>query len=97
MIESCFAVLFMVASPGKLYAEEEHGKNEAHEEHDGEEGHIELTPEQLKNANITLAQAQPATVRETLPLYGVVMINSERVQNMSARFPGVIRAIHRKA
>ena len=38
-----FAVLFMVASPGKLYAEEEHGKNEAHEEHDGEEGHIELT------------------------------------------------------
>ncbi len=91
-----FAVLFMVASPGKLYAEEEHGKNEAHEEHDGEEGHIELTPEQLKNANITLAQAQPATVRETLPLYGVVMINSERVQNMSARFPGVIRAIHRK-
>lgn len=68
---------------------------EGHEEGEGghEEGVLALTPEQIKAAGIELAQAGPATIRETLPLYGVVAPNAERVREVAARYPGVIRSV----
>jgi cobalt-zinc-cadmium efflux system membrane fusion protein len=96
MISLFFALLFAVFGLGKLYAEEDHEKNENHEEHEGEEGHIALTDEQLAMANISLEKAAPASIRESLPFYGVVTINSERVQVVSARFPGVIKNLYHK-
>ncbi|WP_129645033.1 efflux RND transporter periplasmic adaptor subunit [Peristeroidobacter agariperforans] len=70
-------------------------KAEAHHEH-GEPGHVELTPEQIQAAGIVVAEAGPATIRETLPVYGVIAPNAERVRDVAARFPGVILAVTAK-
>lgn len=57
---------------------------------------VELSAEQLKAAGITLDKAGPAQIREVLPLYGVVAPNAERVREVAARFPGVIRSVEHK-
>ena len=57
---------------------------------------IRLEPEQAVKAGIGLATAGPASVRERLPLYGVVAPNAERVREVTARFPGVIRGISKR-
>lgn len=84
----------------QLYAEKEQGEDEhaaeAESEHD-DEGHVKLSAQQMQNAGIELSQAGAAAIRETLPLYGVVKVNAERTQTISARFPGVVRNIVRKA
>ena len=66
----------------------------AREEHHA--GAIRLTAEQVNAARIGLAQAGPASLRETLPLYGVIAPNAERVREVAARFPGVIRSVGKK-
>jgi cobalt-zinc-cadmium efflux system membrane fusion protein len=60
------------------------------------EDRFALSPEQLKAAGIELAQTGPANIRETLPLYGVVAPNAERVREVAARYPGVIRSVSKK-
>lgn len=60
------------------------------------EGGITLTPEQIEAAGIGLAQAGPARIRSSLPLYGVIAPNAERVREVAARFPGVIRSVEKK-
>ena len=66
-----------------------HENEEAH----GEESHISLTSEQIKHAGITIDRVGPASIRETLPLYGQVVPNAQRQQAVSARFPGVIKNV----
>lgn len=95
------------ASTPAAQAEAEHGEGQ-HEEgeeghQEGEEGHeesegerVKLTPEQIQSAAIGLAQAGPAQVRERLPLYGVITPNAERVLEVAARFPGVIRTVTKR-
>lgn len=65
---------------------------ESHEEG----GAIPLSADQLKAADIVLAEAGPASIHESLPLYGVVTPNAERLRQVSARFPGVILSVSRK-
>lgn len=60
------------------------------------EGHVELTPEQIVAGDIGLAEAGSASIRETLPLYGVIAPNAERVLEVAARFPGMIRSAAKK-
>ncbi len=57
---------------------------------------IKLSAEQLKAAEIGMAEVGPASIRETLPLYGVIVPNAERMREVSARFPGVIRSVGKK-
>lgn len=57
---------------------------------------IKLSPEQLKAAEIGTAIAGPISIRETLPLYGVISPNAERMREITARFPGVIRGVNKK-
>lgn len=72
------------------------GEEKGHAE-GGEEGEgIKLSAEQIKAAGIGLAQAGPAELRESLPLYGAVTPNAERVREVAARFPGVIRTVTAK-
>ena len=84
------------AEEGHKEGEEAHeeGEEEGHEE--GEEGHIELTAERIANAGIGVEQASAAQIRETLPLYGVIAPNAERVLDVGARFPGVIRSVKKR-
>lgn len=63
------------------------------EEAQSEEGHIALTPEQIRHAGITIERVGPASIRESLPLYGQIVPNAEREHTISARFPGVIKNV----
>jgi cobalt-zinc-cadmium efflux system membrane fusion protein len=74
------------------------GEQETHAESDGtgDSGHVELTPQQIANAQIGLATAGPANVRERQPLYGLIAPNAERVRDVTARFPGAIRAVNKR-
>lgn len=80
-------------APAQSKEAAEHGSEEAGHE---EGGHVQLSPEQIKAAGIGLAQVGPAAIRETLPLYGAVAPNAERVREVAARFPGVIRSVAKK-
>ena len=76
---------------------EEHGKAGHDEEGEhGGEGRVKLSAEQIKVSGISLAQAGPAPIRETLQVYGTIAPNAERVRDVGARFPGVIRGLTRK-
>ena len=55
-----------------------------------------MTAEQIANARIGIATAGPASVRERQPLYGVIAPNAERVRDVTARFPGVIRSVTKR-
>ena len=87
---------------------EEHGEDEHGEHAKGEQGEhkesghgeheeaIELTAEQQKNAGIELAKTGPIKIRSTLPLFGLIAINTEKSESLSARFPGVLRSVTRQ-
>ncbi|MDO9453229.1 MAG: efflux RND transporter periplasmic adaptor subunit [Stagnimonas sp.] len=85
-------------------AKESHSEGDQHEEGGeaahGEEGEhseaLKLTSEARKAAGLVIAAAGPATLVETLPLYGVVKPNAERVRSVTARFPGVVRSVNAK-
>ena len=64
--------------------------------HEEESAGLKLTAEQIAAAGIELAEAKPASIRETLPLYGVIAPNAERVREVAARYPGVIRSVEKK-
>jgi membrane fusion protein, heavy metal efflux system len=89
---------------GKGHSEAEpHDEKEGHSEGDRHEsgaheegGHgeaLKLTPEAREAAGLVVAPAGPAMLVETLPLYGVVKPNAERVRSVTARFPGVVRSV----
>lgn len=86
-----------VASPEAEQSEapaERHEGDEAEgEAHEREEGQVTLTPEQIRDAGIEVAEVGPAQIRQRLPLYGVIVPNAERVREVAARFPGVIRGV----
>ena len=58
--------------------------------------HIALSPEQIRTAGITLAQARSVVIRESLPVYGTIAPDAERVREVGARFPGIIRSVRSK-
>ncbi len=62
-----------------------------------DERHIQLSERQLQSAGIALERAGPASIRETLPVYGVIAPNAERVRDVGARFPGVILSVSKAA
>jgi cobalt-zinc-cadmium efflux system membrane fusion protein len=56
-------------------------------------GVVTLTDGQIAAAEIELAAAGPARIRETLQLYGVITPNAVGVRQVTARFPGVIQTV----
>lgn len=55
---------------------------------------VVIDPTAARNAGITVTAAGPASLKETLSLYGVVQPNAERVRTVVARFPGVLKAVN---
>jgi membrane fusion protein, heavy metal efflux system len=102
-IKALAVTLVWIIQSQSAYAESDHdgarndGVMHGEESEQGgdheEEGHIGLTVAQIAHADIGLAQVAPASIRETLPLYGLVVPNAERVQSVGARFDGVIRGV----
>lgn len=89
------------APHGGEHSDAEHESADAHsEEGHGAAGesveHVRLTPAQVKRADIGLAEAGPAQIREHIALYGVITPNAERMREVTARFPGAIRTLTKR-
>jgi membrane fusion protein, heavy metal efflux system len=106
LLQACFLGLALAGLTFASMAKEDHDDDEMpsvsankkapehKEEH--EEKTAVLSAEQIRTAAISVAQVGPASIRETLPLYGTVEANGERIQHLSARFPGMVRSVTKK-
>ncbi len=90
---SIIACLLVLAACGKDDAPQSHAEEHAAEPARTGDGHIELSTEQIAAAGIEIVHAGAANIRETLPLYGVITPNAERMREVIARYPGVIRDV----
>lgn len=78
------------AAPAERSAEEEH------EDADSEgPGIARIAPQAAAAAGIKVSDAGPATLLESLPLYGVVAPDAQRVRNVSARYAGVVKSVRK--
>lgn len=69
----------------------------AHEWHyESFEGRTRIAPEIAETAGIATESAGPATLVESLTLYGRITPDPARRREVSARFPGVIQAVNKK-
>ena len=57
------------------------------------EGRTTIAPDMAKGAGIETAQAGPGRIEQRLALLGSIRPNADRVRNVSARFPGVLRTV----
>jgi membrane fusion protein, heavy metal efflux system len=55
-----------------------------------------ISAEQARTAGISIETAWPATISETVTLYGTIKTNAEREQDLRARYPGVVRAVTKR-
>jgi len=69
---------------------------DAHGEEAGHDAHVPFTDAQIAAAALSLETAGPATLRETLPVYGSIVPNAERVRQVTARFPGQARTVSKQ-
>ena len=69
-----------------------HGKHEGH----GAEGVVELTDAKVAAAGIELEKAAPGVVHDSLFLNGILQPNQETLVQVTPRFPGVAREIHKR-
>ena len=68
---------------------------EAHKKHDAE-GTVELNDAKLAAAGVELAKAGPGTLRDSLILNGILQPNQETLVQVTPRFPGIAREIHKR-
>lgn len=70
-------------------------KNRKHHWHfPSYEGRVQLDKEILKSSGLTTSVAKPGLIQQQSKVYGRVQINPESVSQVSARFPGVVRAVN---
>ncbi|MBV8226617.1 MAG: efflux RND transporter periplasmic adaptor subunit [Verrucomicrobia bacterium] len=60
-----------------------------------EVGRVELSEKQAKNANLDVEVAGPAKINVTTQLSGKITFNEDTVANVSARYPGVVKAVYK--
>ena len=84
-----FATLVVACAEEKTVHDEHGHSEEAGHDDDG----LVLTDEQIASSGIESAVAGSAVIRTTLPLYGVIAPNAERVRQVAARYPGAIRSV----
>jgi len=61
-----------------------------------EVGRVELSEKQAKNANLEVERIGPAKIDVTLQLSGKITLNEDAVANVSARYPGVVKAVYKR-
>lgn len=61
--------------------------------YESHEGRTSIVADMAKAAGVEIATAGPGVLRETIELYGSINANAERVRNITARYPGVIRTL----
>lgn len=58
---------------------------------------VQLSAAQIAAAGISLETARGAVIRETIPVYGTIVPNAERVRDVAARFPGLVQSVAHQA
>lgn len=71
-------------------------EHEGKTEHERAEEHVKLTPEQLKNAQLKIEEAVPATIKTMVAVYGKVAANEEALARVVPRFPGIVKAVRKR-
>jgi cobalt-zinc-cadmium efflux system membrane fusion protein len=74
----------------------EHAGKKSEWTYESYEGRATIAPEYAKAAGIAVASAGPATIRETLTLHALVSADANRVAHVGARFPGLVKTVHRQ-
>ena len=102
---SILVAVFLLIAPAAVSAEDEHAHDpqpavdNEHSDHDqadetghalhDEDGHIELTPEGMEMAGITVSNATQGHITRLLDLPGEVGFNEDRLAHISPRFAGI--------
>ena len=92
------AAMLILRPGGKAPAGEAQEKNHEHGEK-GEhaaKGRVELTPEKLRNAHLTVEEARPATIHLGLRVFGKVVPDGEKLAHVSPRYAGVARKVNKR-
>ena len=71
-------------------------EHEGKAEHEHADEHVKLTPEQLKNAQLKIEEAAPATIKTMVAVYGKVAANEEALARVVPRFPGIVKAVRKR-
>lgn len=58
---------------------------------------VKINAQTARNVGIEVAVAGPATIRETLSVYGSIKSNAEREQDIRPRYAGVIHSVNKRA
>jgi len=72
---------------------EEHGE---HEEH-AEEQRVQISPQEMEEFDVEVAEALPGKLYITLNLPGEVVYDPDRFVHIVPRVPGIVRGVHKKA
>lgn len=64
-------------------------------EHEVESGTVEIPADTAARLGITTVTAGPATLHDTVPLYGSIAPNAEAMREVRARFPGLIKSVRK--
>lgn len=92
-----FTLLLGLAGCGESNsAAEKSAAKEAHEETAPAGAQkVSIDAAAARNAGIGISTAGPASLKETLSLYGVVQPNAERTRTVVARYPGVVKSVNK--
>lgn len=60
------------------------------------ENRVTFTREQIEAAGVAITTAEPATIRERVVLSGRIAPNEDALTHVMARFPGVVRSVHKR-
>lgn len=66
-----------------------HGREEEHA------GKTEISQASAKAMKIEVLQAEPATIHQTIGLTGKITLNQNKVAQVRARFPGIVRSVNK--
>lgn len=61
------------------------------------EGRTRIAADMARSAGIETMEAAPGVIEERVTLYGSIQANPERLRQVTARFPGMIRSVNKKA
>ena len=77
--------------------DDEHREKAGQEDHGHEEGgdKTRISAESAKAMKIETLQAGPATVHQSIGLTGKITLNQNKVAQIRARFPGIVRSVNK--
>jgi membrane fusion protein, heavy metal efflux system len=91
-----FASWQTLAAQQRVEDEQKAGRTHSREGPEPNEvGRVELSEKQAKNANLDVEVAGPAKINVTHQLSGKITFNEDTVANVTARYPGVVKAVYK--